>query len=86
MCTVNMTFEVPESKAIDIEALKANVHAYVQLLVSYPSILKMESKTADTYTERMLERFAGCWHGDETAETIMSQIREGRTIREPLAL
>lgn len=39
-----MTFEIPESKAIDIEALKQNIQAYVKLLVSYPSILKKDTK------------------------------------------
>lgn len=36
-------------------------------------------------TELMLERFAGCWHGDETAEEIMMCINENKSIRGPLS-
>lgn len=86
MCTINMTFDIPESKAIDIEALKQNVQAYVSLLVSFPSVLKKDCDTTKTNTEKMLERFAGCWHGEETQEQIISCIREGRTVREPLSM
>lgn len=86
MCTVNLTFEVPESKFIDIEALKQNIQAYVAFLISSPSILKRETTTEKDYTDKMLERFAGCWHGDETAEDIISLTRECRTIRKPLSM
>lgn len=84
MCTINMTFEVPETKLIDIEALKQNIQAYVNLVLSYPTVLKKDKETAEEYTDKMLERFAGCWHGDESTDQIMSQIKEGRTVREPL--
>lgn len=47
MCTVNMTFEIPESQSIDIEALKQNIQAYVKLLVSYPSILKKDTESSE---------------------------------------
>lgn len=83
---INMTFNVPESQAIDIDALKRNIQAYVNLLVSFPSVLKNECDTANTQTDKMLERFAGCWHGDETAEQVISSIEENRTIREPLSM
>lgn len=81
-----MTFDVPESKSIDIEALKQNIQAYVHLLLSFPSVLKKDTDAQAQHTEKMLERFAGCWHGEETPEQIISEIREGRTIREPLSL
>ena len=42
MCTVNMTFEVPESKSIDIEALKKQMYGFFNLLISHPSIVKEE--------------------------------------------
>lgn len=41
MCTVNMTFEVPESK-IDIEALKKQVRNYVGYLISVPGLVWKE--------------------------------------------
>lgn len=86
MCTLNMTFEIPEARSIDIEALKQNIQAYVNLLVSYPTILKKETDAEKEYTERMLERFAGCWHGDETPEQILSKIKENGSFREPLSM
>ena len=33
MCTFNMTFEVPESKHIDIDALKKKINAYFMSLI-----------------------------------------------------
>lgn len=86
MCTLNMTFEIPESRSIDIEALKQNIQAYVNLVVSYPTILKKETDVEKEHTERMLERFAGCWHGEESPEQIMSNIKENRSFREPLSM
>lgn len=35
-----MTFEVPESKSIDIEALKKQMYGFFNLLISRPSIVK----------------------------------------------
>lgn len=84
MCTINMTFEVPESKAIDIEALKQNIKAYFDLVISCPSVLKTDNTSANTLTENMLDRFAGCWHGSESHDDIMDTIRENRSIREPI--
>jgi len=43
MCTINMTFEVPESKAIDIEALKSQLNDIFKIIVSSPSVLKKEN-------------------------------------------
>lgn len=44
MCTVNMTFEVPESKHIDIEALKQQVNNFVNYLITVPGIVWKESE------------------------------------------
>ena len=59
MCTLNMTFEIPESRSIDIEALKQNIQAYVNLVVTYPSILKndkTESMDLSVETVAMMEQ------------------------------
>ncbi|MBQ0056645.1 MAG: hypothetical protein KBT20_03210 [Bacteroidales bacterium] len=45
-----MTFEIPESRAIDIEALKQNIQAYVNLVVAYPTILKKGQTGAQDLT------------------------------------
>lgn len=51
MCTVNMTFEVPETKHIDIEALKAQVRNYVGYLISVPGIVWHEDEANDAEHE-----------------------------------
>lgn len=81
-----MTFEVPEAKGINIEALKQNIQAYVKLVIASPSVLQEDTTSLDKQTEQMLNRFAGCWHGDETADDIIARVNENRTIREPIAL
>lgn len=86
MCTINMTFEVPEAKGIDVEALKQNIRAYFNLVISSPSVLVKDSISSDRQTEQMLNRFAGCWHGDESADEIIARINESKSIREPLIL
>lgn len=47
MCTVNMTFEVPESKHINIEALKAQMNGFFNLLLSMPSIVEPGNSTIE---------------------------------------
>lgn len=86
MCTINMTFEVPDAKGIDVEALKQNIRAYFNLVISSPSVLVKDSISSDRQTEQMLNRFAGCWHGDESADEIIARINESKSIREPLIL
>lgn len=86
MCTINMTFEVPETMGVDLEALKEHIRAYFNLVLSSPTVLKKETTSSDRLTDEMLERFAGCWHGDESVEDIMDSVKECRTIREPLSL
>lgn len=40
----------------------------------------------EAYTKEMINRFAGSWCGDESEEEIMSNIKEARTVREPVML
>lgn len=86
MCTINMTFEVPETMDLDMEALKEHIHAYFKFVLSSPTVLKKEAASSGKLTDSMLERFAGCWHGNESAEEIIASVKEYRTIREPLSL
>ncbi len=69
MCTVNMTFEVPESKHIDIEALKKQVSNYVGYLISVPGIVWQEEKEEEGWeaSPELLERL----------EKARQEIREG---------
>lgn len=41
--------------------------------------------SAQKRTERFIARFAGAWHGDESAEDIVGIINEGRTCRKPVS-
>lgn len=50
MCTLNMTFEIPESHSIDIETLKQNIQTYINLVISYPSILKKDNSETNVLT------------------------------------
>lgn len=55
------------------------------------------SKTAETqnqvkqsaeeqFTQQMLSRFSGAWHGEESADEIIATINESKGIRDPLSL
>lgn len=79
-----MTFNVPEAKSIDIDALKQHMQAYFNLVLTFPSVLKKEQDAEDIFTQKMLDRFAGSWHGEESSEEIMDSIRKEQSIREPL--
>ena len=48
MCTINMTFEVPEARHINIDALKKQMHSYLEFILSMPSIeVKADEKKYD---------------------------------------
>ncbi len=49
----------------------------------------MDAKTLsaeDKFTQQMLCRFSGAWHGEESADEIIATINESKSIREPLSL
>lgn len=49
MCTINMTFEVPDSKHIDIDALKKQINAFASALIAMPNVelLNKDAKKND---------------------------------------
>ena len=61
MCTINMTFDVPDTQSMDIEALKQKINAFVQQLIANPGkeltkaeeLEAQEEKEAFLYTSRM---------------------------------
>ena len=74
MCTINMTFEVPDSKYIDIDALKNQINDFFHVIISRPSVLKRDVNHSWT------EEFRGKWQDDNmTAEEFVKEIRMGRT-------
>ena len=53
MCTVNMTFEVPETKHINIEALKKQINAMVLQLIANPSAEMIEKVETPRLSQRL---------------------------------
>lgn len=53
MCTINMTFEVPETKHINIEALKKKINAMVVELIADPSAEVMEKVETPRLSQRL---------------------------------
>ena len=74
MCTINMTFEVPDTKYIDIDALKSQLNDFLQVIISRTSVLKKD------VNHNWTEGFRGKWQDDNmTAEEFVKEIRMGRT-------
>ncbi len=55
MCTVKMTFEVPETRHINIEQLKQKINAYVMHLISIPSIEQTAGKLDKNWRTWVIE-------------------------------
>lgn len=76
MCTVNMTFEVPDTKAIDIDALKFQLNELFKIIVSRPSILKNEHTRKST----LRNAFSGNWGDAQDTESYAQMLREESVI------
>lgn len=53
-----MTFEVPESKHIDIDALKRKINAIVQIIITMPNIEKAEANEMNEQVTTLSEDVA----------------------------
>lgn len=83
MCTINMTFNVPETKDIDIEALKKQINDLVNVILARPSVLNKKSHHSPSWTEE----FRGKWQDDTmTADEFVQEIRSNRDYRNTLNL
>ena len=81
MRTISMTFNVPESKHKDVVAFKKQLNAIVDVILSYPSVLKNTSQPSWT------EEFRGKWQDKNmTAEEFVNEIRSRRTSRSTVEL
>lgn len=69
-----MTFQIPESKHIDIEALKVQVNNYVGYLISVPGIVWQEP------TEVEDEKFEVSPELSERLEKARQEVREGNCV------
>lgn len=72
MCTINMTFEVPETMAIDIEALKSQLNDLYKVIVSRPSVLKKESPRKTS----LRTAFVGDWNNSQDSTSYAQLLRE----------
>lgn len=72
MCTINMTFDVPDSKAIDIEALKSQLNDFFKIIVSRPSVLKKET----TKKSSLRNAFSGDWENNIDSVLYANMLRE----------
>ncbi len=81
-----MPFGIPENIYRELVLLndvkKLDVIKFLAESLSASASVAEEEKY---HTSCMLEKHAGSWVGDESAEEIMSSIREHTSIREPLA-
>ena len=80
MCTINMTFEVPDSRAIDIEALKKQMQAFFTLVVSTPSILKKDTEVAKEPVSDLsiFDCFSGDFGGERDSHEIAAELHDSR--------
>lgn len=72
MCTINMTFEVPDTRAIDIDALKCQLNEIFKVIVSRPSILKKEPPRKSS----LRNAFSGNWGNTQDAVSYAQMLRE----------
>lgn len=72
MCTINMTFEVPDSRAIDVEALKSQLNDLFKVIVSRPSVLKKDSNQSGS----LRTAFSGDWGNEKDAVSYAQMLRE----------
>lgn len=83
MCTVNMTFEVPESKHIDIEALKRQMRSYLDFILSTPSVTVHDTSVDE---EHIFDCFdGGGWAEDpRSAHEIADELHNNRVNTRPI--
>ena len=82
MCTINMTFEVPEAKHIDIEALKKQMHSYLEFILSMPNIA--EQPEEKKYDMSFFDRFDNDWSDDpRNSHEIAAELHDARVNDRP---
>ena len=80
MATLTFTINVPDNKAIDLAALKMQVEAFVNAVVSVPSILKKEEKEDMSF----FDRFDNDWSDDpRDSHEIADELHDNRVNTRP---
>lgn len=80
MCTFSMTFEVPESKSIDIEALKLQIQAFVSAVTAVPNIRKNE-KNDMAHSIRPIDNKKGNWRTWKISPELMDIVSETSKVK-----
>lgn len=80
MCTINMTFEVPDSKTIDVEALKEHIRDIVNVIIARPNLQKTKSvdMVEQKYDMSVFDCFSGNFGGDRDANDIADELHDSR--------
>lgn len=82
MCTINMTFEVPETKHINIEALKKQMHSYLEFILSMHDIEERVEK--EKYDMSFFDRFDNDWSDDpRDSHEIAAELHDARVNERP---
>lgn len=75
-----MTFEVPESKSIDIEALKLQIQAFVSAVTAVPNIRKNE-KNDMAHSIRPIDNKKGNWRTWKISPELMDIVSETSKVK-----
>lgn len=82
MCTINMTFEVPESRHINIDALKHQMNGFFRLLISMPNIEQVENNADEQHVFDCFD--GGGWAEDpRSVHEIADELYNGRLSERP---
>lgn len=84
MCTINMKFEVPETKHINIEALKKQMHSYLEFLLSTPNLKQKDEDEVDE--KHVFDCFDGGGWADDPRDSheIADELHDSRVNNRPL--
>ncbi len=77
-----MTFEVPESKHINIEALKKQMHSYLEYILSTQNIT--EKPEGKKYDMSFFDRFDNDWSDDpRDSHEVAAELHDARVSERP---
>ncbi len=86
MCTLNMTFEVPDTRTIDLESIKSQIQAFFNKLIELPADKTMPI-TKDTKIAKdmsFFDRFDNDWSDDpRDSHEIADELHDARVNERP---
>lgn len=79
-----MTFDVPETRHINIEALKKQMHGYLEFILSMPSLEMTEHAEGKKYDMSFFDRFDNDWSDDpRDSHDIAAELHDARVNDRP---